>query len=209
MRQVVQGTNVIVLVGAWNISILTPEWVKTNLLPEQDFRIYFPSIVGCSLKFQTELFAFCVEGNRLQFEVIKTESLQDAYVEIIRLVRIILRLLAHTPINAMGTNYVYEYERPFEVLTTLPDREPLENIVTLIGTGVQSQALARKFDLEDKKELTIRLESVQGGHNKIDFNFNYNVKNAGDVMSLLGDDDQLLIKNQELAKRIVDEVYGA
>lgn len=209
MRQVVQGTNVIVLVGAWNIAIFTPEWVKANLLPGVDFKVFFPSMVGCSLKFQTELLAFCIEGNRLQFEVTKQESLQDAYVEIIRLLRIILRKLAHTPVNAVGTNYVYDFEAPFEVLNTLQDNEPLQSIVNLIGTGVKSQALVRKFDMGEKKELTLRLESADDGRNRIDFNFNYNVNNAGEIMNLLGEDDQLLIQNQELARRIVDEVYGA
>ena len=208
MKQVVQGTNVIVLVGAWNIAIFTPEWVKANLLPDVDFKVFFPSMVGCSLKFQTELLAFCIEGNRLQFEVIKQESLQDAYVEIIQLLRIILRKLAHTPVNAVGTNYVYDFDAPFEVLSKLQDNEPLQNIVNLIGTGAKSQALVRKFDMGDKKELTLRLECVERGHNRIDFNFNYNVSNAGEVTNLLGEDDQLLIQNQELARRIVDEVYG-
>jgi hypothetical protein len=209
MRQVVQGTNVIVLVGAWNIAIFTPEWVKANLLSDVDFKVLFPSMVGCSLKFQTELLAFCIEGNRLQFEVTKQESLDDAYVEIIRLLRIILRKLAHTPVNAVGTNYVYDFDAPFEVLNTLQDNKPLQSIVKLIGTGVKSQALVRKFDMGEKKELTLRLESVDNGHNRIDFNFNYNVNNAGEITNLLGEDDQLLIQNQELARRIIDEVYGA
>lgn len=208
MRQVIQGTNVIVVVGAWNIAIFTPEWVKENLLPDEEFKVLFPSVVGCSLKFQTNLLAFCIEGNRLQFEVINQDSLQDAYVEIIGLLRIILRKLAHTPVSAMGTNYVYEFDSTFEVLNTLQDNEPLQNIINLIGTGVKSQALVRKFDLGEKKELTLRLESAQDGRNKLDFNFNYNVKNAVDVTNLLGDEDQLLIQNQDLARRIVDEVYG-
>ena len=209
MRHVLQGTNVIVLVGAWNIAIFTPEWVKANLLPENDFKVLYPSRVGCSLKYQTDLFAFCIEGNRLQFEVINPEAMRDSYVEIVRLLRIILRLLLHTPMTAMGTNYVYDSDRSFEVLDALQDKAPLQSIVELIGTGVKSQALVRKFDMGENKELTLRLESVQGDHNKIDFNFNYTVKNAGEVMQILGDDDQLLIKNQELARRIVDEVYGA
>ena len=178
-------------------------------MPENDFKVLYPSRVGCSLKYQTDLFAFCIEGNRLQFEVINPEAMRDSYVEIVRLLRIILRLLLHTPMTAMGTNYVYDSDRSFEVLDALQDKAPLQSIVELIGTGVKSQALVRKFDMGENKELTLRLESVQGDHNKIDFNFNYTVKNAGEVMQILGDDDQLLIKNQELARRIVDEVYGA
>ena len=57
--------------------------------------------------------------------------------------------------------------------------------------------------------MPLRLESADDGRNRIDFNFNYNVNNAGEIMNLLGEDDQLLIQNQELARRIVDEVYGA
>lgn len=207
MRQIVQGTNAIVLVGSWNIAIFTQEWVKENLLPDEDFKVFFPSMVGCSLKFQTELFAFCIEGNRLQFEVVNFDHMQDAYVEIIKLLRIILRKLAHTPINAMGTNYVYDFDLPFEVLNTLHDNEPLQNIISLTG-GVKSQALVRNFDMGEDKELNLQLKSVQNGVNRIDFNFNYNVKNARDVMNILGDEDQLLIQNQDLARKIVDEVYG-
>lgn len=207
-QQIVQGTNVIVIVGAWNIAVFNPDWVKTNLLPGEDFKIFFPSRVGCSLKFQTELLAFCIEGNRLQFEVIKPEAIEDAYVAIIKLLRTILRLLTHTPVNAMGTNYVFESDSQFDVLNTLTDKVPLENIISLIGSGVKAQALVRKFDLGNGEEMTLRLDSTTDGHNKIDFNFNYNVSRVADIMKVLGDNDQLLINNQELACKIVSEVYG-
>lgn len=209
MRQVIKGTNVVVLVGSWNIAIFTPEWVKENLLLDKEFKVFFPSMVGCSLKFQTDLLAFCIEGNRLQFEIINSDKLQDAYVEIIGLLRIILRKLAHTPLNAMGTNYVFDFDAPFDELSTIQENGPLQKIVNMLETGVKSQALVRTFDLGDKKELNLRLESVQDGVNRIDFNFNYNIKNVIEVMNLLGDDDQLLIMNQALARKIIDDVYGA
>lgn len=208
MRQVIQGTNVIVLVGAWNIAIFTPEWVKEHLLPEGGFKIFYPSMVGCSLKFQTKSFAFCIEGNRLQFEVIVPESRSEAYVEIIRLLRVILRKLPYTPISAMGTNYVFDYDKTFEVFNTLGDKEPLENIVNLLGTGVKSQALVSKFDLGEKEELTIRLDAPTQGQKRIDFNFNYAVKSANNVIKILGDEDLLLNKNEELAIKIVHDLYG-
>ncbi len=207
-QQIVQGTNVIVIVGAWNIAVFTPEWVKTNLLPEEDFKILFPSRVGCSLKFQTELISFCIEGNRLQFEVMRPDSLEDAYVAIIKLLRTILRLLTHTPVNAMGTNYVFDFDGQFEVLNTLTDKAPLENIISLIGSGVKTQALVRKFELGNDEDLSLRLVSETEGKNRIDFNFNYNVTCVADIIRVLGDDDQLLNKNQELAHKIVAEVYG-
>jgi hypothetical protein len=208
MRQLIQGTNVIVVVGAWNIAVFTPDWVKKYLLPDENFKIFFPSVVGCSLKFQTELFAFCIEGNRLQFEVAKPEASGEACIAIVKLVRTILRLLSHTPVNAMGVNFVFESESQFEVLNTLTDKEPLENIISLVGGGVKAQGLVRKFDIGSGKELTLRLDSTTGGKNRIDFNFNYNVTCAADVTNVLGDDDQLLITNQELARKIVAEVYG-
>lgn len=208
MKQVIEGTNVVVIVGAWNIAIFTPEWVKEHLLPEGGFKIYYPSMVNCSLKFQTNQLAFCIEGNRLQFEVNNPELRSDAYVEIIRLLRIILRKLPFTPITAMGTNYVFDYDNTFDVLNTLGDKEPLESIVNLLGTGVKSQALVRKFDMGDKEELTIRLDAPTEGQKRIDFNFNYAVKSGNDIIKIIGSEDQLLNKNEALAIKIVSEVYG-
>lgn len=208
MRQLLQGTNVVVVVGAWNIAVFTPEWVKKYLLPDEDFKVLFPSRVGCSLKFQTELLTFCIEGNRLQFEIVKEESVSEACVAIIKLLRTILRLLCHTPVYAMGINFVFDSDNQFEVLNTLTDKDPLSSIISLVGGGLKAQGLIRKFDIGAGKELTLRIDSMSSGQNRIDFNFNYNVSSATDIVSVLGEDNQLIITNQELTRKIVSEVYG-
>lgn len=208
MKQVIQGTNTIVVVGAWNIAIFSQDWVKNNILPEENFKVLFPSMIGCSLKFQTDILSFCIEGERLMFEILNEADADKAYVEIARVLRIILRKLSHTPVRALGTNFVYDSDSKFPVLESLSDNERLGEIITLIGNGVKSQGLIRKFSISENEELTIRLESTEGGTNRVDFNFNYNIAKAEDVLNILGDEDQLIVKNQKLANQIVEDVYG-
>ena len=51
MTEVNENVATLVVVGTWNVSIFTPEWVKENVLIGKDFQILFPVNIMNSLKF--------------------------------------------------------------------------------------------------------------------------------------------------------------
>ena len=207
MKSIVTGTNTLVVLGAWNIAIFTPDWVKNNILLEnQDARVFFPVNIGCSLRFETDYFAFFIEGERLTFSIIKEED--RSYIFIIQTLRNIIQKLPHTPVRALGTNFVYRRDEKFSVLEKLDDSDKLNSVKSIVGRSVASQALVRKFALKENEELNLKIEESNILGNIIDFNFNYNLKSTEDILNLIGEDNELLLNNRELANEISNNVYG-
>ena len=128
MKSIVMGTNTLVVLGAWNIAIFTPEWVKNNILLEnQEARVLVPMNIGCSLRFETEYYSFFIEGERLSFTINKEE--ESSYIFAIQTLRNIIQKLPHTPVRALGTNFVFKKDTKFDVLENLDDSDKLKSVV--------------------------------------------------------------------------------
>lgn len=205
MELLFQHTNAIVVVGAWNIAVFTQNWVKENILTEDDkFTVLFPLNIGCSLRFRTDYLTFGIEGSRLVFNAEKNEDI--SYVKIVKTLRKIVQKLPHTPVSAMGTNFVYKRDGNFEALAALCDNDRLINTIVPEQNVIKSSAIVRKFKLTDKEDLTLRIESTES-KNIIDFNFNYALKDATSILSIIEDDD-FLLQNKTRANDIVNNVYS-
>lgn len=201
------GTNTLVVLGAWNIAIFTPEWVKNNILLEnQEARVLVPMNIGCSLRFETEYYSFFIEGERLSFTINKEE--ESSYIFAIQTLRNIIQKLPHTPVRALGTNFVFKKDTKFDVLENLDDSDKLKSVVDIVGNSVTSQALVRKFKLTDIEDLNLKIEEDPQKGSLLDFNFNYNLKSTGDILNLIGEDNNLLLNNKALANDISNNVYG-
>lgn len=207
MKNVIIGTNTLVVLGAWNIAIFTPDWVKNNILPEnQEARVLVPMNIGCSLRFETDFCAFFIEGDRLNFSINKEED--SSYIYVIQILRNIIQKLPHTPVRALGTNFIYQKKLKFEVLEKLDDSDKLNSVVELVGQSVTSQALIRTFKLSEIEDLNLKIEENPLQGNILDFNFNYKLKSTEEILNLIGEDDQLLLNNKELANNIISNVYN-
>ena len=207
MKSIVMGTNTLVVLGAWNIAIFTPEWVKNNILLEnQEARVLVPMNIGCSLRFETEYYSFFIEGERLSFTINKEE--ESSYIFAIQTLRDIIQKLPHTPVRALGTNFVFKKDTKFDVLENLDDSDKLKSVVDIVGNSVTSQALVRKFKLTDIEDLNLKIEEDPQKGSLLDFNFNYNLKSTEDILNLIGEDNNLLLNNKALANDISNNVYG-
>lgn len=207
MKGIVMGTNTLVVLGAWNIAIFTPEWVKNNILLEnQEARVLVPMNIGCSLRFETEYYSFFIEGERLSFTINKEE--ESSYIFAIQTLRNIIQKLPHTPVRALGTNFVFKKDTKFDVLENLDDSDKLKSVVDIVGNSVTSQALVRKFKLTDIEDLNLKIEEDPQKGSLLDFNFNYNLKSTEDILNLIGEDNNLLLNNKALANDISNNVYG-
>ncbi|MDE5611711.1 MAG: hypothetical protein K2I90_06805, partial [Odoribacter sp.] len=63
----------IVVVGAWNRAIFSPEWVQKYIFaPNEKFEIKIPQphLIDASFQFVTPEFAFNIIGERLEFRLV-------------------------------------------------------------------------------------------------------------------------------------------
>lgn len=201
MEELITDADVLVIVGAWNRAILSQEWVMQNLLSEEkNVKIEYPINSIGSLRFSTEDFSFFVLGERLVFKALNNK--EQTYKNIVAIARQLLRLLSHTPINAMGINFVYKSEQALTIFDSIGDTRKL---VDLIGHEIKVQELTRSFSIDETLTLNLKIQSTNSA-SIIDFNFNYSVKTPIDAINVFGDTDNIIINRNQFSKEILENL---
>jgi len=202
MNELHNDVSNLVIVGSWNKDIFTPEWVKEYLLDGQDFQVLFPMNSLNSLKFDVVTkYSFAINLNRLEFQI--HDSSDGASREMIATARKLLRSLVHTPIASFGVNFVYKSERQ-GLLNGISHTEEIKEHLT---AEVESTEVTRVFKLGQGKVLNFKV--IQKGIDTyFDFNYSYNVKNAQNLLDVLGDDDDIIIRKRKDSVDILNSVYG-
>ena len=202
MNELHNNVSNLVIVGAWNKDIFTSEWVKEYLLDGQDFQVLFPMNSLNSLKFDVVTkYSFAINLNRLEFQL--HDSSEGASREMIVTARKLLRCLVHTPISTFGVNFVYKTERQ----GLLNGISHTEEIKKHLIAEVDSTEVTRVFKVGQGRVLNFKV--VQKGENTFfDFNYSYNVKNAQNLLDVLGDDDDIIIRKRKESEDILTSVYG-
>ena len=176
----------VVILGAWNPSILQPNWLVKEVfkIPEgkqSPMTMEFALIPGAPLKFKLKDITFVPLRDRIVLQAAETtkESLDNVEQTAIN----ILNLLPHTPIGGFGENFEFFEDNPsgelikiFELKDSLADRVivPFETISTTVTTSIKIE------------ECTLNLNRIlSGGRLKFKFNFHYGVTSANDAASKL------------------------
>lgn len=202
MNELHNDVSNLVIVGSWNKDIFTPEWVKENLLDGQDFQVLFPMNSLNSLKFDVVTkYSFAINMNRLEFQL--HDSSDGASREMIATARKLLRCLVHTPIVSFGVNFVYKSERQ-GLLNGISHTKDIKEHLT---AEVESAEVTRVFNLGQGKVLNFKVVQ-KGAATFFDFNYSYNVKNAQNLIDVLGDDDDVIIRKRQVSENILNSVYG-
>ena len=202
MNELHNDVSNLVIVGSWNKDIFTPDWVKENLLDGQDFQVLFPMNSLNSLKFDVvSKYSFAINLNRLEFQL--HDSSDGASREMIVTARKLLRCLVHTPITTFGVNFVYKSERQ-GLLNGLSHTEDIKEHLT---AEIESTEVTRVFRVGQGKVLNFKVIQ-KGTDTYFDFNYSYNVKNAQNLLDVIGDDDDIIIKKRQLSEDILSSVYG-
>lgn len=203
MEKITKGVANIVVVGIWNKAILTPEWVKENLLNEYvSFEVAYPVNGLGSLKFTTPDFSFLVVDGRLQFELERYDS--DSMKALSRTARKIFRLLGHTPISAMGVNFMYRDSGADIPSISITDNDRL---ISILGCSIYSQQYQRVFQFSETERLFFAITS-ENSKLTYAFNFDYRLSKVSDLLNILGDDDDILLQKQEKADSILQALIS-
>lgn len=191
----------IVMAGAWNQAIFSPEWVGEHLL---DGSVSIELVFG-PLGFMTQ---FVGPGVRLvvlphQVQILCT-TFEDAAAQLAEEVaRRLLERLPETPVTAFGINWgfdVTEASAALDRLFSLSD----EPSVTALGGQVVTTTIARKM-LLGEREITIALTRKTPTLVTLDFNHQVLVKNAREAASKIA---QSVLPSRDTSMLIARDVYG-
>lgn len=201
MTEVNENVATLVVVGTWNVSIFTPEWVKENVLIGKDFQILFPVNIMNSLKFVVpNKYSLVVNGNRLEFQL--NDNCDVCSKELLEPVRNVLRSLIHTPVSSFGINYVFKTNEQPGLLSTLPHTNEIKDA---LNSEVESTEVTRSIKLQDGNILNFKIYQ-KGQETNFDFNFSYVVNKIQTMLDILGDDN-IIISKRNVAKELLEKVY--
>jgi hypothetical protein len=201
MNEVNENVATLAVVGTWNVSIFTPEWVKENVLIGKDFQILFPVNIMNSLKFVVpNKYSLAVNGNRLEFQL--NDNCDVCSKELLEPVRNVLRSLIHTPVSSFGINYVFKTNEQPGLLSTLPHTNEIKDA---LNSEVESTEVTRSIKLQDGNILNFKIYQ-KGQETNFDFNFSYVVNKIQTMLDILGDDN-IIISKRNVAKELLEKVY--
>ncbi len=174
MELTIFEANVVVL-GAWNPRIITPEWLmKQNIVPAEPNKGFGIGIGGggrFEFRFGLAGFSWLVDHDRLVLSGDKGES-PTAYV------RQVMQRLSHTPVHALGFNFKYRQE-------TNQGWHPILTANGLIETFQATQSVLKvgwDCSLESASEfgkVNVNVKALQqGGSFEVYFNFHRPVGDA-------------------------------
>lgn len=204
--KIIKDTANIVVLGAWNKAILTPEWVKKNIFPEitnLQVNVPAPHIMDqASYQYNTPDLLFNINGQRFEF---RTNS---SYEKNVKYTRDILRKFIFTPVSSVGINIVFS-----EIIENIPDtlqkrlvaENDIENIIN--AETLISSSLSKSIQIESNQKLNI---TILNTHNQyiFDFNFDYTVSDIENVLTIFGDNDNIIDDKIAAAADLLDKLYG-
>lgn len=191
----------IVLAGAWNVRVFSPEWVGRRLLDGRPMSIEVPiGPAPLHFRYTADGLNLLPSSDRLIIGVHKADlvSLQKAEAT----AKKALELLPHTPISALGINLGFDDQEPNEHLRALfrmPDLDPLSGF----GCKVKRTAIERSLEVEGTILNVTHLLDAEG-RAEVLFNFHHDATTAEIAGNLLDDRAEKCLK---LARDFMSKVY--
>lgn len=196
----------VIVVGAWNPAIFSPEWAKEHLAQDKtlDVILAIPmpltsrpprlTVEGVNLyPSEAALMVDCVEYNDAAIDACASKFQKVA------------ELLPHTPVNAVGIN--------FRFWGDLDDSEELANLFTFSDAGKIDSAkfclsgalIKRAFKLSDSTILNLSLDT-SFGNLRVEFNFHTDIRLISEAAVKTSSEQIRMARDKALL--FLHDVYG-
>jgi len=203
----------LVITGAWNPSILNPQWVVAHGFArdpgQEQFQVAMPmgpSAVFQDLRFTLAECHYIARPDALIFqpkdsEAVTFNGIEDAAARI-------LSELQHTPITGVGHNFSFIDEQPqVHWLSVFSSAQQDLVDASPDGWGAGQQTLSSSF-LVGRTIVNVQ-RYFNGAAYGVKFNFHHTVSTAAEAVEvLIGHDYQRQSVNLETAKNILRNLYG-
>ncbi len=163
--------KLLVIVGAWNRNIFTPEWIKKYLLIKEEFNFEVSLNFDGSHRISTEKIRIEFYNNKINF-IARSGDL-DAHEIISDLSVKIADYLPHTPVSGYGINFVFECNSENFQLDLIKSND----VEKLNEDGIQVISSLHKHTIKINNILINITISNNNGSLHFDFNFHSNVTN--------------------------------
>ena len=193
--------NPLIIVGAWNKAIFSPEWISKYIFNGAELNVEVPiNNTNASLKFHAKEIALNIVDQRLIFYA---KSHNDDLFDLVGETALNLcRFLPHTPVFSYGINHVFEAsteEVKHKGILDIADNQKLNDEYSIIGIKT-----IRIIKLPDCK---LNFTCSQNEDTIIfDFNFHYDIAS---LENFIQEFDAKKINQKKMeAIQLLHNVYG-
>lgn len=203
MRLVLDRCSV-VIVGAWNLAIFSPEWVGPKVFPDEpdlEFGVSIAPGVGTETRYRVPTIEMSASAGRLQFKP-RTDG-EEAFRATEERAKAVLRLLPETPVRALGINFGFD-ATAIPALAELLSSPDLPKLAAA-GTSILTTKILRTARF-DGGELTFSVEHDAGADFlQLDFNHHLAVKSGQEALKSL---DGGVLRARSRSLSFLYQVYG-
>lgn len=192
----------IVLVGAWNTAILTPDWLTNQLGTSGPIQIEFP-IGNPLMPIRYTLNGVHLVVTRDHVVLAPSADAPEILNRIESYSRSILTVLVHTPVSAIGINFAFQEEAPSDDLKKLFKAPDLSRIADA-DFVVEATEIKRQLQMPQGGILNLSLRQTNGSQVVVNLNFHRDVDGASAAASYL---DGRVTEYRELATKFLQEAY--
>jgi len=176
----------IVVIGAWNPSIFSAEWITKNLIEDEDnigVEIAFP-IEDATAPRRIQFSEFTFFPGRKKLEITPNSATLEGMQKCSSIVAKIMSLLSHTPVTDVGINFGFIETNPSENLNALFDlNDAPEILAKYTSSEVNINRLLKSNDDDCLLNLNMTEEEDTGAI-RLKFNFHFADKGIDGIMQL-------------------------
>lgn len=186
MRKIVEESSV-VIAGYWNPSIIVPEWINQYLRAGSDKNIGVKLPIGNpTLPVIYEFDSISLKVNAERIEFVFADNSSGSSDVVIKIVESIVKELNHTPVQAIGINFVYKEEATNDLLLDIFATKDFNRIIELPISLKESQVVRKiSFNDSDDFELNFNAILIENEIVKLNFNFNKNIQSLNEAESFI------------------------
>ena len=192
----------LVITGSWNPAIVNPSWVGRHLFQKPEGQEI--AVIEVALPearppiFYIEEFGFSASQPRIDFFLNSFNS--DSVARLEELVLRLLEILPHTPITAVGLNYIFEVEGATRAL--LDKFQTQENIERAFR--VIERVFVSRIDLGDGVRLNLRRQ-LSLDRTVLDLNFHQDVTEIEKIRAIISGGVEAYF---ERALEVIERLYN-
>jgi hypothetical protein len=213
--QIVPAETSLVIAGAWNVAILTPDWVLKHGLQkkgEERVQVFFPAGPGLVFEFPRyalEDFSFVVRPDAL---ILSPPGLESSKLEIVEdAAANMLDVLKHTPVTGVGHNFEFRDENssPQHLGVFTAARQDIADSIPS-GWSPAASTLASSFTNEGGKVIVTINRIFDANTVILKFNFHHPVSSVPQALQILRGQDGYarMSQNLEMARQLIKSLYG-
>jgi hypothetical protein len=213
--KLVPNETCLVVAGAWNPAIVTPEWIlrfglKAEPGLESRVQAFIPTGIGMIFefpRFSLENFSFVVRPDTLIFYPKELSEQQMTQIEFVA--GNTVQELTHTPIRGIGHNFEFRDAEPdLRFLAAFTNSQTDLVDATPEGWTVSASTVTTALQIGESVVNIVR--SFDGTQLSVRFNFHHQVTGGEHALELLRNQNggKRFFDSYNLAREIITKMYG-